>query len=104
MNPKKHIMSFLANPTCEHPADESCEECDRVRRLVDGMSAGTASLVIRDAVDDEIDGGYTVEDLKNRGRYYTASIVDTDGKVIQKLIVDKQTGDVRFASSASRGP
>jgi hypothetical protein len=90
-------MGYLANPSCEHPEGETCEVCDQVHRIMEGMSAGTASLVIRDAVDDKIDSGYTVEGLKNRGRYYTASIVDTEGNVIQKLIVDKQTGDVHFA-------
>jgi len=96
MNPKKQIMNYLADPACRHPAGETCEVCDQVRRIMQGMSEGTASLVIEDAVRKKIEGDYAVEGLSNKGRYYTASIVNHDGTHIQKLLVDKQTGDVRF--------
>jgi hypothetical protein len=96
MNPKKQIMSYLANPACEHPAGETCEVCDQRRRIMEGMSEGTASLIIEGAVDQKIDGDYTVQGLSNKGRYYTASIVNHDGTLLQKLLVDKQTGEVRF--------
>jgi hypothetical protein len=96
MNPKKRIMDYLNNPACRHPAEETCDACDQVRRIMDGMSAGTASLVIENAASAKWDGDYVVADLANKGRYYTASIINTDGSIIKKLLVDKQTGDVRF--------
>jgi hypothetical protein len=96
MNPKKRIMEYLTSPPCRHPAGETCEECDQVRRIMDGMSAGTASLVIENAASEKWGDDVEVEALSNKGRYYTASIVNHDGTLIQKLIVDKQTGDVRF--------
>lgn len=96
MNPKKHILEYLSNPPCRHPAGETCEECDQVRRIMDGMSAGTASLVIESAVSERWGDDFEVEALSNKGRYYTASIVSHEGALMQKLIVDKQTGEVRF--------
>jgi hypothetical protein len=97
MNPKKRIMSYLANPTCSHPEGETCEACEQRHRLMEGMSEGTASLIIEDAVSDKLKGDYAVAGLSNKGRYYTASIVNHDGTLLQKLLVDKQTGEVRFA-------
>ena len=96
MNPKKRIMDYLNNPACRHPAGETCEECEQVRRIMDGMSEGTASLVIKKAVSEKLDGDYEVDALANKGRYYTASIINTDGSILKELLVDKQTGDVRF--------
>lgn len=96
MNPKKQIMAFLNNPQCRHPDDQTCDECQRVQHIIDGMSMGTATLVIGQAVGDQHLEGYEIAELKNRGRYYTARIVGHDGGVIHKLLVDKQTGDVRF--------
>jgi len=63
MNPKKRIMGHLAHPPCRHPAGESCEECDRVRRLVDGMSAGTATLVLRNAANEKFSDDVAIEGL-----------------------------------------
>lgn len=96
MNPKRHIMKFLNNPKCNHPDDSSCDECDRVRRIIDGMSMGTATLVIDRAVGEIQLEDYEIAELQNRGRYYTARVVNHDGADLQKLLVDKQTGDVRF--------
>ena len=96
MNPKKRIMEYLTSPSCRHLAGETCEECDQVRRITDGMSAGTASLVIENAASKKWGDDFEVGALSNKGRYYTASIVNHDGSLIKKLLVDKQTGDVRF--------
>jgi len=96
MNPKKIIMAHLNNPPCRHPAGATCAACNKIRLLLDGMSAGTATLVIKEAVHEKLEGEYAIEELANRGRYYTASIVNQEGAVIQKLLVDKQTGAVRF--------
>jgi hypothetical protein len=96
MNPKKRIMTYLANPTCSHPESETCEACEQRHRIIEGMSAGTASLVIEEAVSEKLDGDFVVAGLSNKGRYYTARIVNHDGSLIQKLLLDKQTGEVRF--------
>lgn len=96
MNVKKRIMAYLTDPPCDHGQDESCEVCDNVRRIMSGMSMGTATLVIGSAVRQKVTGDDQLEALENRGRYYTASIVNHDGSIFQELLVDKQTGEVRF--------
>ena len=83
MNPKKRIMTCLANPTCRHPEGETC---DQRHRIMEGMSEGTASLVIEDAVSSKLDGDTAVAGLSNKGRYHTAGIVNHDGTLIQKLL------------------
>lgn len=96
MNPKKRIMTYLANPDCRHPPGETCEACEQLHRIMEGMSAGTATLVIEEAVSAKLDGDFAVEGLSNKGRYFTASIVNHGGAVIQRMLLDKQTGEVRF--------
>lgn len=96
MNPKKRIMTYLANPDCRHPAGETCEACEQRHRIMEGMSEGTASLIIEDAANEKWGDDFEIEALSNKGRYYTASIVNHDGTLIQRLLVDKQTGEVRF--------
>ena len=100
MNPKKRIMEFLNSPkwarTGDDPDDNSAEDRRKVQQIIDGMSMGTAALVIEQAAGDKHLENYDIKDLQNVGRYYTASIVGQNGHVIQKLLVDKQTGEVRF--------
>lgn len=96
MNPKKRILEFLNHTQCTHNPMDFCEDCDRLQQIRDGMSDGTATIVINRAVGDEHADRFAIKDLKNKGRYYTAAIVNCDGKVIQSLIVDKQSGEVRF--------
>lgn len=96
MNPKKRIMEFLNDSLWDHRNGDSCEDYDKVQRIWDGMSEGTATLVINQAIDDKHSEEYSIRELKNKGRYYTASIVDSYGVVIEKLLVDKQSGKVRF--------
>jgi hypothetical protein len=60
------------------------------------MSAGTAMLFISRAISDKHSRDFFFKDLANRGRYYTGRVVDYEGKTVEKLLVDKQTGEVRF--------
>lgn len=100
MNPKKRFMEFLNNPQWARPEENSdknsAEDCRKVHQIIDGMSMGTASLVIDQAINEKHLEDYEIKDLKNVGHYYTARIVGQDGTVIHRLLVDKQTGDVRF--------
>ena len=96
MNPKKRIMEFLNNPGCCHTDENSCTDCEKVQQIIDGMSMGTATLVIEQAVSEKHTENYQIKALENMGRYYTARIVGQDGGVIHRLLVDKQTGEVRF--------
>lgn len=96
MNPKKRIMEFLSDPKSTHTDGNSCKDCQKVQQILDGMSMGTATLVIDQAVRRTHEDSYELKELENVGRYYRASIVNQNGTIIQKLLVDKQTGDVRF--------
>lgn len=96
MNVKKHVMSFLNSPQCDHSTDGTCDDCQKIQQIIDGMSMGTATLVIKKVMENEDDGSFTIKDLANKGRYYTASVVDADGKMIHRMLVDKQNGEVRF--------
>ncbi len=96
MNPKKRIMEFLREKTHELSVGRHTEDTDKLRAIVEGMGTGTAVLVIEHQLNERIGRHQTVEGLKNEGRYYTAKIVEQDGSVIQRLIVDKQSGIVRF--------
>ncbi len=96
MNPKKLIMQFLRQKTHELAAGEHTEDTEKLHRIVDGMGTGTALLVIEHQLYGQIGNHRKIDGLENKGRYYTAKIVEHDGAVIQRLIVDKQTGIVRF--------
>ena len=96
MNPKKQIMAFLNTPQCRHPGGETCEACDRIEYIRDGMSQGTATLVIDQAMEKTDAEQYSIKSLENKGRYYSASIVNHSGQVMQRLLVDKQSGEVHF--------
>lgn len=95
MNPKKQIMKFLQEVSSGHSA-EACDVSDRVRRIQEGMSTGTATVLISDAMSDKYAEDFQLKHLENRGRYFTGQVVDQHGKVIENLLVDKQTGEVRF--------
>ena len=99
VNPKKQIMKFLRDPhdpACGAPHARSEEVLGKVQQIREGMSDGTATLIIHDAVSEKYAGDFPVADLVNRGRYYTARLIDSEGNTIERLLVDKQTGEVRF--------
>jgi len=96
MNPKKQIMKFLQEVSSGHSTDAARDVGDKVRRIQEGMSTGTATLLISDAMSDKYTEDFQLKPLENRGRYFTGHVVDQDGNVIENLLVDKQTGQVRF--------
>jgi hypothetical protein len=59
----------------------------------DGMSLESAKLAIgRCANNSE----YEIHGIKNEGRYFTAKIMDSKGRQVNQLLVDKLSGRVRF--------
>ena len=68
-----------------------------VQELFDGMSTGTARIIIEREVSQAFEEKFNIDQLKNKGRYYMAKIVRPDGSTIQRLLVDKQTGSVQMA-------
>ena len=39
---------------------------------------------------------YKVYGLENKGRYFTAGVLDKKGKVVNEILVDKLNGGVKF--------
>lgn len=101
MNPKRKILEFIQKAYKSQSEDSepsekvemASEDRAAVRELFDGMSTGTARIVI----EEELEEGAKVDSLENKGRYYVARIVRPDGSAIRRLLVDKQTGNVQFA-------
>ncbi len=103
MRPKKKILEFIQKAYEENESTESETEAlsqeDRlsVQELFDGMSTGTARIIIEEEMDAQTGEEYNIDPLENKGRYYVARIVRPDGSAMRRLLVDKQTGEVQFA-------
>lgn len=104
MRPKQRILEFIQKAYEDDHADKPVpgtetltrDERLAVREMFDGMSTGTARIVIEEELDDQLAEAYCIDTLVNRGRYYAARIVRPDGSAIRRLLVDKQTGSVQF--------
>ena len=68
-----------------------------IREMFDGMSTGTARIIIEREMSREFQEKFNIGQVENQGRYYLAKIVRQDGSIIQRLLVDKQTGNVQMA-------
>lgn len=60
------------------------------------MSTGTATLVIKQAMNGDFKDSTQIKDLNDTGRYYTARITNADGTLIHRMLIDKQNGNVQF--------
>ena len=106
MNPKKQILKYIQNAYADASRSGDAEERvtsasndsrnDILQELFDGMSSGTARIVIEKEMDRHLQEDYDIDLVENQGRYYLARIVRHDGTTLQRLLVDKQTGTVRL--------
>ena len=105
MNPKEHILKFIQRAYNQPDADASQQtettdnnssENEIIREMFDGMSTGTARIIIEREVHHAISEKFSINTVENKGRYYVAKIVRPDGSPIQSLLVDKQTGSVQM--------
>ena len=106
MNPKKQILKFMqqayedktvpdsSRRNSEFAADSPNREI--IQELFDGMSTGTARIIIEREVSQTVSEKFKLSSIENKGRYYIAKIVRTDGNPIQRLLVDKQTGNIQM--------
>lgn len=97
MRPKQKILEFIQQA---HEAPEenapTADDREAIREIFDGMSTGTARIVIEEEIKDQVAESHNISGLDNLGRYYVARILRPDGSVIRRLMVDKQTGHVQF--------
>ena len=59
----------------------------------DGISAESAKFLIGKCTGNK---AYKVYGIQNDGRYFHASVLDSKGKVVNELLVDKLNGNVKF--------
>lgn len=74
---------------------ERQDEEDPLTKYFEGMGTATARIIINRHIDDNQWEKYGLKDLKNTGRYYIARIVEKDGRVIDEVLVDKQSGTIQ---------
>lgn len=70
-------------------------ERDRFARHFDGMGTATARFIINRHLGGDQWEKYGLKELKNTGRYYFARLIEKDGKVIDEVLIDKQTGRIQ---------
>ena len=95
MTPKKQILKFIQQ-AYENNRQSDPAEKEVIRELFDGMSTGTARIIIEQDVGPKISEEYNISKVENKGRYYIAKIVRPDGSPIQMLLIDKQTGSIQM--------
>lgn len=106
MKPKEQILKFIQKAYANAPQSDASEDKkisekntsqnQIIRELFDGMSTGTARIIIEQEVSRQISEAFGISWVENKGRYYIAKIVRPDGSPIQRLLVDKQTGSVQM--------
>ena len=103
MNPMKSICEFMAKADASTKKDgegaigtapsDKLPEATEKSRPRDGMSDESAKFLIGKCTDNMT---YKVYGLANKGRYFTARVLDSKGHVINDLLVDKLNGNVKF--------
>lgn len=95
MNPKKQILKFIQQ-AYEDKTDPVSSDREIIQEMFDGMSTGTARIIIDREVSQTVSEKFKINSLENKGRYYIAKIVRADGSPLQSLLVDKQTGNIQM--------
>ena len=62
----------------------------------DGMSSESAKFTISRCMDGR---EYSIQGMENQGRYFTAKVMDSRGRPVNEILVDKLTGRVQFLRS-----
>ena len=109
MNPKEQIQKFIQGNYKKKTESDSTEESKKseeaspedemIQELFDGMSTGTARIIIEREISQAISEKFNINTVENKGRYYVAKIVRPDGSSIQRLLLDKQTGSVQMVGT-----
>jgi len=73
------------------PAEENLSTNSLSRR--DGMSLESAKLAIGRCANNS---RYEIHGIENQGRYFTAKVMDSKGRQVNELLVDKLNGTVKF--------
>lgn len=71
------------------------DEEDPLTRYLEGMGTATARILINRHLDENLLEEYGLKELKNKGRYYIAKIVEPDGSLVDEVLIDKQSGTIQ---------
>ena len=103
MNLKDVICEFIENTqdeTAGKPGDKierqtAQKEATSAFELNprEGMSMESAKFAIGRCAGNS---QYEIHSIENKGRYFTAKILDSKGKQVNKILVDKLNGKVQF--------
>ncbi len=104
MKPKQLVLRFIQEACANATRPNSSKGRDAsgsvrnelIQEMFDGMSTGTARIIIEQEMDHDTEEKFNIEHIENKGRYYMAKIVRPDGSIIQRLLVDKQSGTVQM--------
>ncbi|RJQ62941.1 MAG: hypothetical protein C4530_04230 [Desulfobacteraceae bacterium] len=58
------------------------------------MTRGTAENLARDYMSGRYSGGYRMGDMKDNGTYYSTEIRGPKGTMAERVLIDKQTGNI----------
>ena len=74
MRPKQKILEFIQEAYEDDKGDTSASETSTmtIQELFDGMSTGTARIIIEEEMDSQMAEDYNIAPLENMGRYYIA--------------------------------
>ena len=76
-----------------HPAKNKEDKGFPELKPRDGMSLESAKFAIGQCSGNS---RYEIQSIENKGRYYTARIMDSKGRQVNEILVDKLNGKVRF--------
>jgi hypothetical protein len=65
---------------------------DILTEYLEGMGTATARILINKRLSEKFIKKYGLKDLENKGRYYSAKIIEPNGKLIDEVLIDKQNG------------
>ncbi|MCD6272244.1 MAG: hypothetical protein J7K30_05225 [Deltaproteobacteria bacterium] len=68
---------------------------DALTKYSHGMGTLITRIIINRHIDDNQWEKYGLKDLKNTGHYYFAKIVEKDARVIDEVLINKQSGRIQ---------
>jgi len=107
MNPANSICGFIERSQLESKKEknndfdnnfsenskEQSQEFAEESIPRDGMSVASARFLIGKCANNI---PYKISGIENKGRYFTAKVLDQKGNVVNELLVDKLSGQVKF--------
>jgi hypothetical protein len=77
----------------KQPGEAQEENFSSELNLREGMSMESAKFAIGRCKGNS---QFEIHDLENKGRYFTARVMDSKGRQVNELLVDKLNGRVQF--------